>query len=1082
MESLNPLNNPILSKKEIVITKKTAVETELFLKSVDSQGSTLIGTLKDKKFTLSTDAKQMDLQQIVMTIFGEEASHYTENEQTLIIKGILDSGLSLNSTDQNKRTVLHYAARFGHLELVKELLSQTGVEVDAKDEIGRTALSYAVEQGNKEIVELLIKKGANVNAVSDNFTPPSFSSKVDQKEDDTVPRHDKSYYWSMTPLHYAVMQGHEEIAKLLIHHGATIDARNSDGDTALYFCIMNGNAKLVPALINSNSVNLPNNYGYTPLHLAIFYSSPEITKILLSSNADPNISDTALTKKSPLHFAVLLPSDEIARLLLGSGAKVDALDSNGDQPIHSVIDNIQSLDCLDLLVTQGANINADGCNAFTPLQKAEFLGNETTVRTLLLKGANPNLINTNGTALLISNRTNPSNLYSEETNLLTQECKRRKNLSLQFGISGNSKVSPDPNSKSDFSLEGSTRSGGVEIVKENMNQFPIANEKLLNEAWTEVTSAFTEIPDAFNQSSSEEQSKILKHYLKQLDQGKPIVIPTGWEGHTIYLVFMKTKDGLICIECNRGERSIVSEGGFTIYQLKNPNQVNEDTLQRLLIASDRTFTEDFIHHRLGSSKVDHVGFKDQKAGSCSFTSAKTAVFSTIYVLLKAKGLDNSTALAQTKLLYLPWTQQSRAQAINKMLDEYEINRSPLYSRDYNLLLATLSKMKLSSPNHPAYIKARQRLLDFLVKEVPKPWDINFQVDDTYKSPLTYAVHSKQPELIKVMLKNGGDINAKDPGHWTPLQRAISEGDKEMVTFLIKQGAKLTTDPGTIPTIHIALRFNHSELASYLLNKMKKKGIDLNPSDASGITLLGAAAELNARKIMDFLIDNKCDINARNASGLTAFQYSIWIGQKETVDYFIEKGVSLQQDPQNGMHPLQLAINQGHFDIATRLAGQMKQNQSSLNDKDAYHQYTPLELAAYKKNPELLDQLIKLGAEWDDVAQASVLSAILVDSSQPGKMQNVDDYINFLKYLFDKKGVSVFGHHVGYRPIDICLLNDVPFPIIKYLIDKINVSGALGDLDNTGKTIFDHAMDYQRYDVCDYISHEKSYLFRTPPIT
>ncbi len=68
-------------------------------------------------------------------------------------------------------TPLHYAAGWGHKEIV-ELLIAEGADVNAMNGAGQTPLHFAAQEGQKEIVELLIAKGADVNAKTNNGTTP----------------------------------------------------------------------------------------------------------------------------------------------------------------------------------------------------------------------------------------------------------------------------------------------------------------------------------------------------------------------------------------------------------------------------------------------------------------------------------------------------------------------------------------------------------------------------------------------------------------------------------------------------------------------------------------------------------------------------------------------------------------------------------------------------------------------------------------------------------------------------------------------------------------------------------------------
>ena len=56
----------------------------------------------------------------------------------------------------SEETALHYAARFGHLEIAKLLLAQTGINVELKDSWNRTPLSRAMKEGQIEVRSAII--------------------------------------------------------------------------------------------------------------------------------------------------------------------------------------------------------------------------------------------------------------------------------------------------------------------------------------------------------------------------------------------------------------------------------------------------------------------------------------------------------------------------------------------------------------------------------------------------------------------------------------------------------------------------------------------------------------------------------------------------------------------------------------------------------------------------------------------------------------------------------------------------------------------------------------------------------------
>ena len=150
-----------------------------------------------------------------------------------------------------------------------------------------------------------------------------------------------------TPLHFAVVRGKTDCARVLVAHGAELDPRT-------------GTLK-------------------TPLHLAADRGFLEIAQLLIEHGADLGAMDDE--GWTPLHYAAEKDHVEVARLLLESGAEVDAISKRGGTPLIEASASA-SPEMVRLLLDHGANKNIKAANGKTALDYAIELGNEKVIPLL----------------------------------------------------------------------------------------------------------------------------------------------------------------------------------------------------------------------------------------------------------------------------------------------------------------------------------------------------------------------------------------------------------------------------------------------------------------------------------------------------------------------------------------------------------------------------------------------------------------------------------------------------------------------------------------------------------------------------
>jgi len=148
------------------------------------------------------------------------------------------------------------------------------------------ALCNAASAGQEDLVRILLQRGAAVDLSNDG----------------------------RTPLLLACYYEHEQVAAVLLAHGASPHATNSRGETPLHFAAEKAQTGIIELLLaNGARLNDPCNVGRTPLYNAVLRGREEPVRLLLSRGADPNRrADDGFT---PLGRALQKGFSEIAELL-----------------------------------------------------------------------------------------------------------------------------------------------------------------------------------------------------------------------------------------------------------------------------------------------------------------------------------------------------------------------------------------------------------------------------------------------------------------------------------------------------------------------------------------------------------------------------------------------------------------------------------------------------------------------------------------------------------------------------------------------------------------------------------------------
>ena len=170
-------------------------------------------------------------------------------------------------------------------------------------------LTLAVLHNDIKQIETLIKKGVDVNAPSS--------------------RHNKLPLFCEILLH----SNNNDIIKLLVDNGANVNMKCHNDFTPLHKLLINDrnlndrNLDIIKYVIAKGAdVNAQDEQGKTPLFYTVFYiPTKETTKYLIDNGANVNVQDNK--GNTPLFYA---KTKETAKYLVDNGADVNILNKKGD--------------------------------------------------------------------------------------------------------------------------------------------------------------------------------------------------------------------------------------------------------------------------------------------------------------------------------------------------------------------------------------------------------------------------------------------------------------------------------------------------------------------------------------------------------------------------------------------------------------------------------------------------------------------------------------------------------------------------------------------------------------------------------
>ncbi|XP_034018915.1 ankyrin repeat domain-containing protein 16 isoform X2 [Thalassophryne amazonica] len=246
-------------------------------------------------------------------------------------------------------TLLHYAARHGHLDVVDYLVKQIGVDVEVYNSDYKRPLHEAASMSHQACVSYLLREGAKVDSLK----------KAD---------------WNLG------------VIQELLSHSADPTLHNKDGWNSFHIACREGDPLVIQhlLLVAPEVWRTASKTHRTPLHTAAMHGCEEVMRILLE-RCDYAPDSTDSCGVTPFMDAVRNGHISIARLLLEKHqACPTAADTVGTQPLHQAAVTGQE-EALQFLVRElKVDVNQTATDIqLTALHYASKEGHTSTVKTLL---------------------------------------------------------------------------------------------------------------------------------------------------------------------------------------------------------------------------------------------------------------------------------------------------------------------------------------------------------------------------------------------------------------------------------------------------------------------------------------------------------------------------------------------------------------------------------------------------------------------------------------------------------------------------------------------------------------------------
>jgi serine/threonine-protein phosphatase 6 regulatory ankyrin repeat subunit B len=286
--------------------------------------------------------------------------------QTRAAQFLISKGADLAATDNQGRTIVHYAAQSGAEDLLQTLLDLKVMDIGTVDGKGQSLLHLAARADRRQTMTFLLKNGADPAGFDDEGLTPLHAALVDSYNNDIfdvyqavladkAPLDAETRDTGETPLHFAARYGRHWSAEKLLNMGADPLKAAKDGHLPLEDALKDG--------------------SFTPIILLLIDKMKEKGfdfKTRRDARGD-----------SLLHKVAAQNNGGAVSFLVAAGVPVDAADAKGDTPLMVAIRNGMA-GAVDALLLCNADVMAQNAAGETVFELALQSQDKNVMQAVLL--------------------------------------------------------------------------------------------------------------------------------------------------------------------------------------------------------------------------------------------------------------------------------------------------------------------------------------------------------------------------------------------------------------------------------------------------------------------------------------------------------------------------------------------------------------------------------------------------------------------------------------------------------------------------------------------------------------------------